>query len=130
MARIFSGKSFARKDVAQMGSALGAENLRTASVGIRFAAHGTRNFIVEAGPAAAGFKFGGRIEQLLSAGAAAVASGGKKFGVLARERRFSSFFAQNPIPGRREFLFPLLFAFGYCHFQCLMLQLVEPRFCR
>ena len=56
MARIFSGESFARKDMAQMGSAPGAENLRTASVGIRFAAHGTRNFIIEAGPAAAGIE--------------------------------------------------------------------------
>lgn len=72
MARIFSGKSFARKDVAQMGSALGAENLRTASVGIRFAAHGTRNFIVEAGPAAAGIEFILRTVQRSTAPAAAV----------------------------------------------------------
>ena len=72
MARIFSGKSFVRKDVAQMGSALGAENLRTASVGIRFAAHGTRNFIIEAGPAAAGIEFILRTVQRSTAPAAAV----------------------------------------------------------
>lgn len=72
MARIFSGKSFVRKDVAQMGSALGAENLRTASVGIRFAAHGTRNFIIEAGPAAAGIEFILRTVQRSTAPAAAI----------------------------------------------------------
>lgn len=72
MARIFSGESFARKDMAQMGSAPGTENLRTASVGIRFAAHGTRNFIIEAGPAAAGIEFILRTVQRSTAPAAAV----------------------------------------------------------
>lgn len=96
MARIFSGKSFARKDVAQMGSALGAENLRTASVGIRFAAHGTRNFIVEAGPAAAGIEFILRTVQRSTAPAAAVGARLRRGGNIYRKRALRFLFERSP----------------------------------
>lgn len=97
MARIFSGKSFARKDVAQMGSALGAENLRTASVGIRFAAHGTRNFIVEAGPAAAGIEFILRTVQRSTAPAAAVGAVFVVEVIFTGKGRFGSFSNDHPL---------------------------------
>ena len=102
MARIFSGKSFVRKDVAQMGSALGAENLRTASVGIRFAAHGTRNFIIEAGPAAAGIEFILRTVQRSTAPAAAV---GAVSTVAIDKQRIIFFFPAKNTPKLSENVF-------------------------
>lgn len=97
MARIFSGKSFVRKDVAQMGSALGAENLRTASVGIRFAAHGTRNFIIEAGPAAAGIEFILRTVQRSTAPAAAVGAVFVVEVIFTGKGSFGSFSNDHPL---------------------------------
>ena len=47
---------FAFENVAEVGTAVGAEYLDTATVGISFATHCAGYFIVKAGPATEGFK--------------------------------------------------------------------------
>ena len=56
MSRILFGKPFSKEDVPEMSPAGRAQNLCSATIRIRQPSHRTRNFVIEARPAAATMK--------------------------------------------------------------------------
>ncbi len=56
MPRIFFGEVLACEDVSEVGATVGALNFCSHAVGVRFSYDGAWDFVVEAWPAAVGFK--------------------------------------------------------------------------
>ncbi len=90
MAGVLPGEAFPFKDVAQVTAAVGADYFRTTTVRVRMSLHASWVFVIEAGPAAARFKFSFcRIEGVVAA-PANKSAGRKQRLVLAAERPFRS----------------------------------------
>ena len=95
MPGVFGGKAFAFKNVAQVAAAMGADDLRAASVGVGQAAHGLGQGVVKAGPAAAGVKLVFGAEQGCAALAAEVSSRRLGMYIGSAEGRFRGLVQQD-----------------------------------
>ena len=104
MAGILGRELLAGKDVPQMRAAIGADDFRPAAVGIRDPADRAREFIIEAGPAAAGSEFGRAVKKRILAAAADIDTGKEKIIILAAQRRFRAFLHYDPFLLRRQLI--------------------------
>ena len=95
MARVFFGEVLACKDVSKVGTAVDALNFSSQSVGVRQTFYCTRDFLVEAWPAAVCFKLVLGTIQFCTAPFADVGSFFPKRIVLACEGHFGAFVNDN-----------------------------------
>jgi len=92
---VFLGKAFAFKDVAEVATAVGANDFSAPPIGICHALDRTGYFIVERRPAAVRFKLTGGMVKRRAALPAHVGSGFFIVGVLAGERPLGAFVEDN-----------------------------------
>lgn len=92
---VFRGKPFAFKDVAEVATAVGANDFGAPTIGVGYALDRTGYFIVERRPAAVRFKLTGGMVKRCAALPAHVGSGFFVVGVLAGERPLGAFVEDN-----------------------------------
>lgn len=91
VARIFWGKSFARKNMAKVGTASDTGDFGTRAIGIGGTSYCPFDFVVETGPATTRIKLVGRAVQRRAASFADIGAFFIEFFVLAGKRPFGSF---------------------------------------